>query len=156
MRYQSNFPGTMDGATDAATWLRDVAAREHLPEALTFALEVCLEELATNVVRHGGSGQRQDGSDRAKAPAPLSMQVTLVPQDDAVELEIEDNGTPFDVSQAPAKPIRRPLDEIAPGGLGMQLIRSFSSEMHYRPVPGGNRIILRFMRHREGVSRAAV
>lgn len=154
LRRQSTFPGTLDGAAAAATWLRDIAADEQLSDKLAFALEVCLEELATNVVRHGGVGRFDEAE--AGAGPPLSFGVGLVLEQDAVGLVIEDNGRPFDVSQAPARPIRKPLEDIVAGGLGMQLIRSFSDELHYEPTPGGNRVILKFLRQEEGQSRAEV
>ena len=80
----------------------------------------------------------------------LTIGLSLALNGDAVEMAIEDNGLPFDVSQAPAKPIGKPLEEVIPGGLGMQLIRSFSNEMYYEAMPGGNRTVLRF--HRQPVA----
>lgn len=147
-QHRSSFPATIDGAVEASGWLHGVAAREKLSDKLIFALEVCLEELFTNVVRHGGE---QVNGGRA-----LSVGVDLVLEPDAVELVLEDNGRPFDVSGAEARPIRRPLEEVVPGGLGVQLIRSFSNELHYEPIPGGNRVILKFLRQREGETKAGV
>jgi hypothetical protein len=34
------------------------------------------------------------------------------------------------------------------------LIRSFSNELHYEPIPDGNRVILKFLRQREGETKA--
>lgn len=144
-RQHMAFPATMDGAADAAAWLRNLASREHLPGPLTFALEVCLEELATNVARHGNPRLRGDA---------LSIGISIAIDPEAVELVVEDNGIPFDVSQARSRPIRDPLDELAPGGLGMQLIRSFSHELQYEPAGAGNRTTLKFFRQTEGASPA--
>lgn len=151
LRHQASFPGTFEGAAEAAVWLRDVAERERLSEKMAFAMEVCLEELVTNVVRHG---RPLDESVTPEALPPLEVDIVLELDLDAVALVIEDNGTPFDVSQAPGKPIRRPLEDVAPGGLGMQLIRSFSNMLHYEAVPNGNRIILNFLREPEVPSKA--
>jgi len=145
MSHRSTFPGTIDGACGAAQWLRDLAEREHLGKDLTFALEVCLEELFINVVRHGRPPRPLD--DHAAEPAePLSVDVGVQIAGGAVDLTIEDNGRTFNVSLAPAKPIRQPLDEVVPGGLGMQLIRSFSNTMRYEPLPMGNRVVVNFLR----------
>lgn len=146
-QHRSTFPATIDGAVEASGWLHGVAAHENLSDKLIFALEVCLEELFTNVVRHGGE---------QTAHRPLSVGVDLMLEQDAVEMVLEDNGRPFDVSGAEARPIRRPLEEVVPGGLGVQLIRSFSNELHYEPIPGGNRVILKFLRQREGETKAGV
>jgi serine/threonine-protein kinase RsbW len=151
-QHRSTFPATIDGAVEASGWLHGVAAHENLPDKLIFALEVCLEELFTNVVRHGG----EHGNGDRTAPRALSVGVGLVLEHDAVEMVLEDNGRPFDVSGAEARPIRRPLEEVVPGGLGVQLIRSFSNELHYEPIPDGNRVILKFLRQHEGETKAGV
>lgn len=143
LRHNASFPGTIEGATNASIWLHNVAARESFPGKLTFALELCLEELFTNVVRHGGAGQ-WDEIVQAALPNPLQVQVSILTEGDVVFLFIEDNGHPFDVTMAPAKPIKAPLEDVMPGGLGMQLVRSFSKDLSYEAVPGGNRVRLSF------------
>jgi anti-sigma regulatory factor (Ser/Thr protein kinase) len=141
-RHRSSFPATIDGVVAAAGWLHGVAEAERLPEKLAFGLEVCLEELFTNVIRHGGPGPASTNDDEP----PLSVELELALAGEDVSLVVEDNGRPFDVSQAPANPIRRPIEEVMPGGLGMQLIRSFSSDLLYEALPRGNRIIVKFLR----------
>lgn len=141
-RHRTRFPATIEGVVAAAVWLHGVTEAERLPAKLAFALEVCLEELFTNVMNHGGPGAASTNDDEL----PLWVELALDLGDDDVSLFVEDNGRPFDVSQAPAKPIRRPLEEVVPGGLGMQLIRSFSSELLYEPLAGGNRVIVKFLR----------
>lgn len=143
--HHAQFPGTIDGAVAASSWLHGVAERESLPSKLVFALEVCLEELFTNVVRHGGSG---------RGATPLAIDVGLAVEGNDVAMYLEDNGKSFDVSTAPARPIRKPLEEVIPGGLGMQLIRSFSKELLYESLPEGNRVILKFLRHEPAGSTA--
>lgn len=141
-QHRRSFAATYEGVADASLWLRDVAAGMALEGQLLFALEVCLEELFTNVVNHGGAGRAAGGE------APLCVTVGLVPSREpgAVDMVFEDNGKAFDVSLAPGRPIRKPLEEIMPGGLGMQLIRSFSDELLYEALPYGNRVIVKFLR----------
>ncbi len=141
-RHHTRYPATIDGVVAAAAWLHQAAEAAGLPGKLVFALEVCLEELFTNVIRHGGPGPATTGDEEL----PLSVDLELDLDGEDIALVIEDNGRSFDVSQAPAHPIRRPLEEVMPGGLGMQLIRSFSHELLYEPLPGGNRVIVKFLR----------
>lgn len=154
LRHHASFPGTIDGATSASSWLRGVAAHEHLADKLTFALEVCLEELFTNVVRHGGAGTWDEAA-HADLPAPLTVGLTLEVGRELAMLVIEDNGHQFDITQAPARPIGKPLEEVVPGGLGMQLIRSFSEDLRYESLPRGNRVTLRFLQPQVAESKAA-
>lgn len=149
-RHHAKFPATIDGVVNAASWLHAAAEAGQLPGKLVFALEVCLEELFTNVMRHGGPGPSGLDDDAA----PLSVDLSLELAADDVALLVEDNGRPFDPSQAPARPIRKPLEEVMPGGLGIQLIRSFSNELLYEPLPGGNRVIVKFLRERQAETKA--
>lgn len=149
-RHHARFPATIDGVVSAAGWLHSTAEAEQLPGKLVFALEVCLEELFTNVMRHGGPGPASTGDEE---PA-LSVDIVLDLAGDDVALLIEDNGRPFDPSQAAANPVRKPLEEVVPGGLGMQLIRSFSSELLHEPLPLGNRVIVKFLRERHAETKA--
>lgn len=148
---EARFAGTMDGVSHAAVWLRESAARHQLSDKLAFALEVCLEELGTNVTRHG----RIDGQSSTDASAdPLTIDLSLVRDGSDIELILTDNSRPFDVSQAHGAPIRKPLAEVIPGGLGIQLVRSFSDELLYEPIAGGNRVIVRFLRQLAEATRA--
>lgn len=151
MRRHRQFEGSFDGVTAAASWLREAAADAALGAQPTFALEVCLEELLVNVVTHGGPGRSTDG-----VATPLTIELELAFDAETVEMSIVDNGRSFDVSQAPGKPIKRPLEEIVPGGLGMQLIRSFSSELLYEALPYGNRVIVKLLRHSQPGAKAGV
>jgi anti-sigma regulatory factor (Ser/Thr protein kinase) len=154
LRHHSSFPGTIEGVASASSWLRGVGAHQHLPDKLVFALEVCLEELFTNVVRHGGAGTWDEAA-HADLPSPLSVELTLEIGRDAVLMIIEDNGHLFDVTEAPARPIGRPIEEVIPGGLGMQLIRSFSHDMRYEALELGNRVTLTFLQPQMAETKAA-
>lgn len=142
---------------EAAQWLRDSASREGLSDKLVFAMEVCLEELTTNIIRHGGA-LTWDGDGEVKAPdmAALQIRVSLMTEPTSIDLVVEDNGRPFDVSQASGRPVSGELEDVVPGGLGVQLIRSFSDDLRYEALTGGNRAIVKFLRQSEGVSKAAV
>lgn len=155
LTHRSSFPGTIQGAVDAAQWLRDAATAESLPDKIVFGLEVCLEELVTNIVRHGGP-MLWEGSMIAPDMGALTIAVTLNSGPEAVELVVEDNGKSFNVAGAPARPIDGALEDVIPGGLGIQLVRSFSDELVYEPLTGGNRAIVKFLRQSEGRSKAAV
>lgn len=141
LRHHRDFDGTFEGAATAGTWLHEIATAERLPEALIFGIEVCLEELFTNVVRHGGDGRSTDGE-----AAPLKVNVAIELDDDDVRLVIGDNAQSFDVSRAEGQPVHQRLEDVAPGGLGIQLIRSFSNDVRYEPLPNGNRVIVKFLR----------
>jgi serine phosphatase RsbU (regulator of sigma subunit)/anti-sigma regulatory factor (Ser/Thr protein kinase) len=120
--YRRAFERTLPGAGVAARWLDEVAAAEGIGGELLYAIEVCLEELFSNIVRHGAP------------PASFPAQVFLTLEIDPVTavLTVADDGQPFDVSKAPARKADKPLSEITPGGLGVLLAKSYSAGLTYR------------------------
>jgi serine/threonine-protein kinase RsbW len=141
--WQKEFVGTIDGISAAAQWVDTIAAAQQFPEQLVFALQVCLEELLTNVVRHGGA---KSSGDLSEVPVPpLNVEITISTGAQRVSMTVEDNGKPFDVVSAPAHGIDQPLDEVQPGGLGIQLIRNFASSIAYEQAGLGNRVTVEFL-----------
>ena len=141
--WRKAFIGTIDDISAAAQWVNTIAADQKFPEQLVFALQVCLEELLTNVVRHGGA---KSSGDLSEVPVPpLNVEITISTGAQRVSMTVEDNGKPFDVVNAPAHRIDQPLDEVQPGGLGIQLIRNFASSIAYEQAGLGNRVIVEFL-----------
>lgn len=141
------FAGTMDGISAAAQWVDAITADQQLPEQLAFALQVCLEELLTNIVRHGGTGHWESGGDPSQvATPPLNAEISISISAQSVSMTVEDDGKPFDVVNAPAHRIDQPLSEIEPGGLGIQLIKNFASNIAYERAGLGNRVVVEFVR----------
>jgi anti-sigma regulatory factor (Ser/Thr protein kinase) len=52
--------------------------------------------------------------------------------DGRIELELRDDGPAFDPTGRPPPPRPASLAEARPGGLGIHLIRSYTSRMEYR------------------------
>jgi len=127
------FVGSIDEAVATARWIDRIASEQGLSAETLFAVQVCAEELLTNIVRHGGN------------PGPR-IEVTLSVSADGIELMVEDDGKPFDVATTPPRRIDQPLDEIQPGGLGIQLIHSFADRLSYQRAGLGNRVLAAFDR----------
>jgi anti-sigma regulatory factor (Ser/Thr protein kinase) len=89
-------------------------------ERTAYATNLALEELLSNVIRHGyPEGGRHE--------IELVLRVAV----SGVELRIEDDGRAFDPLKAPTPELGVPLAERKVGGLGIHLVRSFVTEMHY-------------------------
>jgi serine/threonine-protein kinase RsbW len=145
--WKQAFVGTVADITAAAQWLDTIAAEQKLPEQLIFSLQLCLEELMSNIVYHGGAAGRESGNDLSlKVTTPLNVDITVTLEDQSISMTIEDNGRPFDVVNAPAHPIDKPLDEVEPGGLGIQLIKSFANSLAYEQAGLGNRVTVELSR----------
>jgi serine/threonine-protein kinase RsbW len=141
--WRKAFTGTIDGISAAAQWVNTIAAGQQFPEQLEFAIQICLEELLTNIVRHGGP---KSGGDLSEVPIPpLNVEINISTTAERAIMIVEDNGKPFDVVSAPAHRIDQPLDEVQPGGLGIQLIRNFASSIAYERAGLGNRVVVEFL-----------
>lgn len=141
------FVGTMGDISAAAQWVDTITADQQLPEQLVFALQICLEELLSNIVRHGGTGHWKSGGDLSQmATPPLNVEINISISAQRVSMIVEDDGKPFDVVNAPAHRIDQPLSEIEPGGLGIQLIKNFASTITYERAGLGNRVVVEFLR----------
>ena len=141
--WRKAFIGTIDGISAAAQWVDTIAADQQFPEQLVFALQICLEELLTNIVRHCGP---ESAGDLSEVPVPpLNVEISISTSAQCVSMIVEDNGKPFDIVNAPAHRIDQPLDEVQPGGLGIQLIRNFASSVAYEKAGLGNRVIVEFL-----------
>ena len=141
--WRKAFVGTIDDISAAAQWLDTIAADQQFPEQLVFAVQVCLEELLTNIVRHGGAKSSGDLSEAALPP--VNVEITVSTSAQGVSMTVEDDGKPFDIVNAPAHRIDQPLDEVKPGGLGIQLIRNFASTIAYERAGLGNRVVIEFL-----------
>src|SRR5262245_26492927 len=130
--WQRSFGGAISEITSAARWIDQITAELALPNSQVFAMQVCLEELMSNILLHGGKG----------APLYISVAVQALP--DRVVMIVEDDGRAFDLAHAPAKAIDRPLNQLQPGGLGIHLIKNFATSLHYARTPTGNRVVLEF------------
>ena len=103
-----------------------------LDEEAEFQLNLVLEELFVNTMRHGGcEGARN------------SARVRLQSEADGVEVVFADRGHPFDPTSVPAANVGAPLDERRAGGLGIHLVREIMRDLQYRRAGEWNQISMK-------------
>jgi anti-sigma regulatory factor (Ser/Thr protein kinase) len=101
----------------------------------SFAVQLCLEEAVANIIIHGGGAK----DDR------LQIAIALERNGGTLVARIEDSGREFDPTQFPPSSVAKSLEEAKVGDLGIHLMRSFASDMHYERRDGRNRLTLRFV-----------
>lgn len=116
-------------------WLEREAAGLEVSVRTSFALQVVLEEIATNVARHGGAPER-----------PATITLDLRRDGDFVLLTMEDDGAPFDPTTAQDRPDATSLATAEPGGKGLRLMRHYAARMQYSHTSGRNQLRLWFAR----------
>jgi serine/threonine-protein kinase RsbW len=120
-------------------WLQALTARYQFSERTSFAVDLCLEEALSNVIRHG-----YHGDPTQKLDIEFSIDA-----DGWVSFVIEDAAPhfrPFDPAAPCAEPSTVPLEDIVPGGQGIPLMRKFADAVEWEPLEKGNRLTLRFSR----------
>ena len=98
-----------------------------LESEIEFDLNLALEELFVNAVRHGGC---QGVKDAAR------VRLELLPN--GVRVEFSDRGKEFDPAAAPAPDLAAPLSDRQVGGLGLHLVRSIMRDLEYRRADDWN------------------
>jgi anti-sigma regulatory factor (Ser/Thr protein kinase) len=105
--------------------------RHGFDDSVEFDLNLVLEELFTNTVRHGGSrGQ------------PNAARILVRAAGNGVEIEYRDRGVAFNPLDAPEADIHQPLIERRPGGLGIHLVRQIMQDVRYRRADGENELTM--------------
>ena len=123
------FPGAVEAAAEAEVWIAGEAAALGLAEESAFAINLCVEELFLNAVKHGDAGKAN---------------ISLWTEPDGARLEFVDDGRAFDPTTAPAKRLSGPGTDFEIGGFGAGLMQQFARRMTYRREQGLNRVLLEF------------
>ncbi len=132
-----DFPGTVEAAAEAEAWIMSQSQALGLGADTKYAINLCLEELFLNAVKHG----------RAKQAS-----ISIWTEPDGVRVEFVDDGGPFDPSTAPAKRIAGPIEDFEIGGFGAGLVQKFSRRLSYSRADGYNRLLLEFGARRDAVT----
>jgi serine/threonine-protein kinase RsbW len=112
--------------------VRQFGDLHEVPSRALYALNLALDEVVTNVVRHGfddPSGQE------------LQAQVTIRGED--LTTVVIDPGRAFNPLDVAPPDLNAPLAERALGGLGVHLVRSLMDSVEYRRDNGKNVLTMR-------------
>jgi len=130
-------PGTDDGVRRALDALAALWAEHGLSRAVTWPMDVSLDEVLANVVRHALADRGGD----ARVELSLSLDVAAAPP--LCELVVSDDGPAFDPLAAEAPDTSLGLDERPVGGLGLMLVRRLMDDVAYERRDGRNHLRLR-------------
>lgn len=115
-------------------WLEEQAAQFPISAETRYAIELCLEEVLSNIVRHGYGG---------KPGHPIFIE-SLRSQADVWSFVIEDRAPCFDPI-AYGEEQKDFLPALTPGGQGIRLLRAYAGSIRYECLSDGNRLVLGFM-----------
>jgi serine/threonine-protein kinase RsbW len=124
----------MSELAQVSPWIERLATRHAIPASTQFAMNLCLEEVLSNIVRHGYSG---------KPDHSIAVHFAS-PRDDYFVFVIEDQAPPFNPMDAPELPAVSSVDETPIGGQGIRLLRRFADALEYQATSTGNRLSIGF------------
>jgi anti-sigma regulatory factor (Ser/Thr protein kinase) len=118
-RATASVPATTDGVTQAAANFDEFCRLQGVPTEARWRFQVALDEILSNIVRHGFRHQ------------PGTIGLTFARDDRLVTVEVVDSAPPFDPRRAPAPDTSSALESRPAGGLGIKLAESLVDELAY-------------------------
>jgi anti-sigma regulatory factor (Ser/Thr protein kinase) len=101
--------------------LTEFGRRHGLPDKVMHDLNLALEEILTNIITYGYTDSREH-----------EIGVRLSAQLGEINVEIEDDGQPFNPLEAREPDTTKPLEERTIGGLGIHLVRKLMDGLEYK------------------------
>ena len=100
--------------------VEDLAATHHLARDVVADVNVALDEVLTNILTYG-----YDDDEIHEIRVRLSL------DQEVIEVEVEDDGRPYDPTALAPPDLSAPLRDRPVGGLGMHFVRNLMSEVTY-------------------------
>jgi anti-sigma regulatory factor (Ser/Thr protein kinase) len=114
-------------------WLRGFADESDISEDRAADLELCLNELVTNIIHHA----YEDDHDH-------EIRIALERAAGELRATIEDDGRPFDPLNSPLPEPARSLESSRIGGWGIPIVRALADHIVHERRDGKNRVTLAF------------
>jgi anti-sigma regulatory factor (Ser/Thr protein kinase) len=107
--------------------LENFARRHAIPKRKLHHVQLALEEHLTNIVRYAHA----DGTEHH-----IKVVCRLAAQE--LQIQIEDDGRPFNPLEHPAPDLGLPIEKKPVGGLGIYMMKKSVDRMEYRRESGRN------------------
>lgn len=133
---EETIPAAPSGLRRAHKMVGELQRTRNLSREVVFALNVVLDELISNIIKYAYSDE-----------ACHAIRLKLSANADFVEIQIEDDGKPFNPLKAPAPDLTSSLSGRPVGGLGVHFVRSLMDAMEYARLGPLNRLTLRKRLH---------
>lgn len=116
---ERSFPRSMGSLADVFAFVDESLAGLPAPPGPAYAVRMALEELFTNAVKYNPGNAHEVRVGIEHRGNEIAVSLTLFDVDR------------FDIREAPAVDVERPLDERTPGGLGIHLVRQMVDRIEY-------------------------
>lgn len=121
----------LDNLATIRRFVIDMTVRLGVDQTMIPRLELAVDEVATNIIRHGYREQ------------PGTIEIELSQQGDALVIHVRDRAPPFDPTRVSSPDLTQSLHNRTPGGLGIYITKQIMDTVRHRLLPqGGNELIL--------------
>ena len=103
-----------------------------LSEEFVSRINICLDELFTNVVLYGFS-------DDLEQVVKFEMKI----EGNVLKMTIEDKGIPFNPLEKECSELHKDLGKVKVGGLGIQIVKKLMDDISYERKLGKNKLTLK-------------
>lgn len=131
MKRTFELPSRADAITPALDSIEQGLGDVGVARELALELRLISEELVTNVVKYAEA---------------VAIEVELQVSEEAIELEVRDNGKRFDPLGTSAPDLDADVEDRSLGGLGIHLVQALADTIDYRRVESWN--VLRLTKSR--------
>ena len=130
---QKTFTAKLENLSQIGMYIIQAAQKAGLDEEACYAVELAVDEAATNIIEHGYGG---DG----KGSIGCAYEILS----DGIRIELKDHGRQFDPDSVPEPSFHGlSLEEVTPRGLGLYFIRKLMDEVKFEFSPRrGNKLTL--------------
>lgn len=125
MEYLLN--GDLEAIVDLAERIEVFGEIHRLPPDVIFKVNLCLDELLTNIIQYGFPGCQ-----------PRPILITLRLEQQMLMVEIQDDAAPFNPLENPEPDTTRSILDRPIGGLGIHLVRRMMDGLVYSRENGKN------------------
>jgi len=129
-------PASADGVRQTLDEFEQFSRTRGLSDELRRRILVALDEVLSNIARHG-------------QPADGLVRVEFKVAGNRLDVSVEDDAPPFNPLDAPSADTVSPLEQRKAGGVGIELVRTLLENVRYEHTGGRNRLTLtdRLTRH---------
>jgi serine/threonine-protein kinase RsbW len=125
---RGRFRREIEALDEVFRFLEDFCTAAEVGEHARFTVNLVVEELFTNMVRHNAGAQGE-------------IDVAIERVGDALRLELVDTDVErFDPTKVPSPDVGAPIGERRPGGLGLHLVQTMVDDVSYAYEPQTRRM----------------
>lgn len=126
------FAGRLANLKEISIFVTQAAKEAGLDDSAVYAVQLAVDEAATNVIEHSYGGDDQG-----------DIKITCQNVSNGFKIILVDHGKPFNPEKVKKPNINLPLEEIHPRGLGMYFMRQVMDEVIFEFSPKlGNKVTM--------------